>query len=36
MMFADDVVGVPCGGKEVNMTVYLDTWKQLLEEGLAG
>ena len=24
MMFADDIAGVPCGGREVNMTEYLD------------
>ena len=40
MMFADDIAGVRFGGREVNMTEYLDTWKQLLEEkegrGLAG
>ena len=31
-MFADDTVGVHCGGREVDITEYLDTWKQLLEE----
>ena len=30
MMFADDIVA--CGGRELNMTEYLDTWKQLLDE----
>ena len=24
MMVADDIVGVPCGGREVSMTEYLD------------
>ena len=32
MMFALDIVGVLCEGSEVNMTDYMDTWKQLLEE----
>ena len=33
MMFAEDIVEVPFGGREVNrMTEYLDTWKQLLDE----
>ena len=27
MMSADDIVGLTCGGREVNMTEYLDTWK---------
>ena len=30
MMFADDIV--LCGGREVNMTEYLDTWRKSLEE----
>ena len=30
MMFADDIV--LCGGREVDMTEYLDTWRQYLEE----
>ena len=30
MMFADDIV--LCGGREVDMTVYLDTWRKSLEE----
>ena len=30
MMFADDIV--LCGGREVDMTEYLDTWRQSLEE----
>ena len=30
MMFADDVV--LCGGREVDMTEYLDTWRKSLEE----
>ena len=25
MMFADDIVGQPCEGREVNMTEHLDT-----------
>ena len=31
MMFADDIV--LCGGREVDMTDYLDTWRK---SGLAG
>ena len=38
MMFADDII--LCGGREVDMTEYLDTWRKYLEEteewGLAG
>ena len=35
MMFADDIV--LCGGREVDMTEYLDTWRKSLEErGIAG
>ena len=30
MMFADDIV--LCGGREVHMTEYLDTWRKYLEE----
>ena len=30
MMFADDIV--LCGGREVDMTEYLDTWRKSLEE----
>ena len=30
MMFVDDIV--LCGGREVDMTDYLDTWRQSLEE----
>ena len=30
MMFADDIV--LCGGREVDMTDYLDTWRESLEE----
>ena len=30
MMFADDIV--LCGGREVDMTDYLDTWRKSLEE----
>ena len=30
MMFADDIV--LCGGKEVDMTDYLDTWRKSLQE----
>ena len=30
MMFADDIV--LCGGREVDMTEYLDTWRTYLEE----
>ena len=30
MMFADDIV--LCGGREVDMTEYLDTWSKSLEE----
>ena len=30
MMFADDIV--LCGGREVDMTEYLDTWRTSLEE----
>ena len=30
MMFADDIVR--CGGREVDMTDYLDTWRKSLEE----
>ena len=29
-MFADDIV--LCGGREVDMTEYLDTWRKSLEE----
>ena len=40
IMFADDVAWIPCGGREVNMTEYLDTWYISTEEkegwGLAG
>ena len=32
MNFSDDIVGLPCGDREVNMTECLDTWKQSLEE----
>ena len=31
MMFADDIV--LCGGKEVSMTEYMDTWKIARIEG---
>ena len=30
MMFADDIV--LCGGREVDMTKYMDTWRTSLEE----
>ena len=30
MMFADDIV--LCGGREVHMTEYLDTWRKSVEE----
>ena len=30
MMFADDIL--LCGGKEVDMTEYLDTWRKSLRE----
>ena len=30
MMFADDIV--LCGGREVDMTEYLDTWRKSLKE----
>ena len=30
IMFADDIV--LCGGREVDMTEYLDTWRKSLEE----
>ena len=30
MMFADDIV--LCGGREVDMTEFLDTWRKSLEE----
>ena len=30
MMFADDIV--LCGGREVDMTEYLDTWRKSMEE----
>ena len=30
MMFADDII--LCGGREVDMTEYLDTWRKSLEE----
>ena len=30
VMFADDIV--LCGGREVDMTEYLDTWRNSLEE----
>ena len=29
MMFADDIVWIRCGDREVNMTEYLDTWKKI-------
>ena len=32
MMFADDIVRLPCGGREVNMTDYLDTLNNSQEE----
>ena len=27
MLIADDIVGLPCGGREVNMIEYAHTWK---------
>ena len=29
MMFADDIVGLYCGGREVHITEYLDTWGKI-------
>ena len=28
-MFADDIIGLPCGGREVNITEHLDTWSKI-------
>ena len=32
MMFADDIVGLHCGGNEVYMAEYLDIWRKSVDK----